>query len=134
VGNIVTCGFPISNIDKIYGVAKIYTTYVGNMNFQSDDPLLEKLQILGNEFGATTSRKRQCNWLNLNELQKAIYICGVTDLIINKCDIIIALDYYHLYHNYKDCIFKTWDEMKNYIIKNLPDKLNIVFSYDKNII
>ncbi len=134
VGTIVSCGFPISNIDKVYGVAKIYTTYVGNMEFQSDDPLLEKLQILGNEFGATTSRKRQCNWLNLNELNKAIYVCGVTDLIVNKCDIIIALDYYKLYHNNEDCIFKTWEEMATYIVKHLPGTLNVTFSYDKNAI
>tara|TARA_Y100000389_G_C17467788_1_gene527295 strand:- start:2499 stop:3530 length:1032 start_codon:yes stop_codon:yes gene_type:complete len=139
VGSVVSCGFPTNKINKIYGVAKIYTTYVGNMIFQPADPLLEKLQILGNEFGATTSRKRQCNWLNLDELKKAIYICSVTDLIINKCDIINSLNYYKLYHNNddeselpKEHVFSSWDDMKNYIIENLPKSINITFSYDKD--
>ena len=131
-GSIISCGYPISKIKKVYGIAKIYTTYVGNMEFQSDDPLLSKLQELGNEYGATTSRKRQCNWLNLNELYKAIFICDVTDLFINKCDIILKLNYYKLYHWDKEIVFKSFDAMKKYIIKNLPSSINIHFSYDKD--
>ena len=139
IGNIVSCGFPIKKINKIYGIAKIYSTYVGNMGFQSDDPKLVELQILGNEFGSTTGRKRQCNWLDLDELKKAININGVTELIINKCDIIEKLNYFKLYHNNEyssnlnEHIFESWDKMKEYIINNLPN-INIIFSYNKDSI
>ena len=34
------------------------------MNYQPDDDKLIKLQELGEEFGSTTNRKRQCNWLS----------------------------------------------------------------------
>ena len=134
VGTVVSCGFPITKINKVYGVAKIYTTYVGNMKFQPPDPQLHKLQVLGNEYGATTARIRQCNWLNLDELIKAIYVNGVTDLIINKCDIIINLNYYKLYHNGKDMEFRKWEHMRTYITQNLPRDIHVVFSYNKDSI
>lgn len=134
VGTIVSCGFPITKINKVYGVAKIYTTYVGNMKFQPPDPQLHQLQVLGNEYGATTARMRQCDWLNLDELIKAIYVNGVTDLIINKCDIIINLNYYKLYHNGKDMEFRKWEHMRTYITQNLPRDIRVVFSYNKNSI
>jgi len=45
-----------------------------------------ELGKIGEEFGATTGRKRQCNWMNLNTLIKSIRVNGVNKLIINKCD------------------------------------------------
>jgi len=35
------------------------------------------LQNIGGEVGSTTGRSRQCNWLNLDELEKALVINGV---------------------------------------------------------
>ena len=134
VGTVVSCGFPITKINKVCGVAKIYTTYVGNMRFQPPDEQLKRLQVLGNEYGATTSRMRQCNWMNLDELNKAIYVNGVTDLVINKCDVIINLNYYKLYHNGKDIVFNHWVDMKTYIINNIPKSIYIIFSYNKDVI
>ena len=133
IGTVSTCGFPIKNINNVYGIAKIYSTYVGNMEYQpKDDKYLEQLQILGEEYGATTSRQRQCNWLDLDELNKAIYINCVTDLIINKCDIIQKLNYYKLYHNNSDITFKSWNEMKEYIKRSIYGNINIIFSYRKD--
>lgn len=134
VGTIVSCGVPITKINKVYGVAKIYTTYVGNMKFQPSDAQLIQLQELGNEYGATTSRKRQCDWLNLDELNKAIYVNGVTDLIINKCDIMINLNYYKLYHRGNDMIFETWNSMKTFITSNISRDVIVTFSYNKDSI
>ena len=133
-GMIVSCGYPMKKIKNIYGIAKIYTTYVGSMKFQPDDPLLDKLQEIGNEYGSTTDRKRQCNWLNMDLLIKALVINGVTDLIINKCDIIEKLHYYKLYHNNKGYVFESLDEMKKYIRKNIPDNIHLIFSANKDSI
>jgi hypothetical protein len=38
---IVSCGYSYNKMSKVYGIATIYTTYVGDMKFQSVDPLLE---------------------------------------------------------------------------------------------
>ena len=80
-------GIPPQAINRVWGVAKAYETYVGSKNFQGKDPLLEKIQELGQEFGATTGRKRQANWIDLDFLIKSCKINGVTDLVINKMDI-----------------------------------------------
>ena len=78
---------PPQAINRVWGVAKSYETYVGAKDFQGDDPLLEELQRVGQEFGATTGRKRQTNWIDLDFLARSCKINGVTDLVINKMDI-----------------------------------------------
>ena len=80
-------GIPPQAINRVWGAAKVYETYVGAKNFQGDDPLLEQLQEAGQEFGATTGRKRQTNWIDLDFLAKSCRMNGVTDLVINKMDV-----------------------------------------------
>jgi adenylosuccinate synthase len=67
----------------VYGCCKLYDTYVGSKNFQPDND--HYLEQLGKEF--ETTRKRQCNWLNLYNLKKSIIVNGCTHIIFNKCDI-----------------------------------------------
>ena len=93
-----------------------------------------KLQKLGEEFGSTTNRKRQCNWLNLDELLRSININSVTDLIINKCDIFQQLEFYKLYHNGNGVEFKTFEEMKTYIRTAVPNHIHLIFSSNKDSI
>lgn len=74
---------------RIWGVAKAYETYVGAMQFQPlDDPVLNKIQEIGQEFGSTTGRKRQCNYINLARLRESAFLNQITHLIINKCDVL----------------------------------------------
>ena len=74
---------------RVWGVAKAYETYVGALQFQdSDDPNMSRLQELGHEFGATTGRPRQCNYLDLEGLVRAAFVNQCTDIVINKCDVL----------------------------------------------
>jgi adenylosuccinate synthase len=74
---------------RIWGVAKAYETYVGAKQFQpADDPILSKIQDIGQEFGSTTGRKRQCNYLNLARLRESAFLNQITHLVINKCDVL----------------------------------------------
>ena len=74
---------------RVWGVAKAYETYVGAMEFQDPtDPNMVRLQELGHEYGSTTGRPRQCNYLDLDGLVKAAFVNQCTDIIINKCDIL----------------------------------------------
>ena len=119
-GFVFNSGIAPNKIEDIYGISKIYSTYVGNMKFQPEnDEHLIKLAELGNEFGSTTSRKRQCNWLNLDKLIISIFVNGVTKLIINKCDIIEQLGVFKLIHNNSLLQFDTFAQMSSYLEINL---------------
>jgi adenylosuccinate synthase len=61
VAGAVNAGIPPQNVMEIVGVAKPYVTYVGTKKFSGDHPGLTEIQRVGQEFGATTGRPRQCN-------------------------------------------------------------------------
>lgn len=88
VGSAVLNGVPPQKIRNIYGIAKAYRTYVGSKNFEGSSPYFETIREIGQEYGATTGRKRQVDWLNINDLVMACNINGVTELIINKLDVL----------------------------------------------
>ena len=69
-------------------MAKVYETYVGKKQFQPPGAVFDRIQEAGQEFGATTGRVRQCNWLNCEELKRSIQINGVNKLVINKMDVL----------------------------------------------
>jgi len=93
----VMAGIPPQAIQKVYGVAKPYVTYVGAKNFQGKDPALLELQKVGSEFGATTGRPRQTNWLDVDMLIKAVNVNGVNTLIMNKSDVFEEVGVFSLY-------------------------------------
>jgi len=90
IGSAILNGIPPQKIEKVIGTMKAYETYSGfKTTFQDEnDPILQKIQEVGGEVGATTGRKRKVRWLDLDGVIKAININGVTNLIINKADIL----------------------------------------------
>lgn len=136
----LTTGMPHQLLNEVLGVAKLYETYVGKYKFQPEnDQNLINLQKVGNEFGATTNRPRQCNWLNLDRLDKAIRINGVTKLIINKCDIVNQVGIFKLYQNGQVQNFQDLDQMQEYITDYLKKRHSdylkeIIYSYSPDYI
>lgn len=114
VGSAIMNGVPPQKVRKIYGTAKAYRTYVGAKAFEGKDEVLSKIRQLGNEYGSTTGRPRQINWLDLDLLIKAININGVTDLIINKLDILMNLGIFKLIHH-SEISFNDEEHFKKYI-------------------
>lgn len=97
VGSACLNGIPPHKIRKVFGVLKAYETYVGNKEIivdEYDKPIFQRIQEVGQEFGATTGRPRKVNWLNYQEVIKAMHINGVTNLIINKLDVLEAVGEY----------------------------------------
>jgi adenylosuccinate synthase len=90
IGSAILNGIPPQSISKVFGIMKAYETYSGfKTTFQDEnDPILQQIQEAGGEFGATTGRKRKVRWLDLDGVIKAININGVTDLFINKADVL----------------------------------------------
>jgi len=112
-------GIPPHAVRNIWGVAKIYETYVGNKKFQPDDVIFDALQSMGQEYGATTGRPRQCNWLSWDTLEKAIKINGVTDIIFNKTDVLKQMRTWKIREKDKIYNFDSEEEMKNWIVGKL---------------
>lgn len=112
-------GFSPKKIRKIWGVAKMYDTRSGvDPDFPTElncNPDFRRIQRLGNEFGTTTGRRRQVNWLNLDKLIEAIQISGTTNVVINKCDIIEEIGLYNLFYNKTLVTFPSMDYMKAFI-------------------
>ena len=79
-----------TKIDRVLGITKAYTTRVGGGPFPSEDEgeVGERLRKAGNEFGATTGRPRRCGWLDVVMLREAVTVNGITDLAINKLDVL----------------------------------------------
>lgn len=125
VGSAILNGVPPQKITKVYGVAKAYRTYVGDKNFETPSDVFDKIRELGGEYGATTGRKRQIDWLNVDDLIKSANINGVTDLIINKLDILEQTEL-KLYHNNKLHHFLNSELYKEYIIDNLKINCSIL--------
>ena len=81
-------GVPHTCVRDVWGVAKVYETYVGSKLFEGPDPIFAKIREVGEEFGATTGRARQVNWLDFDSLKMAININGVNRLVFNKTDVL----------------------------------------------
>ncbi len=77
-------------IGEAYGIFKAYTTRVGSGPFPTElfDEVGETMGRVGNEFGATTGRKRRCGWLDLVALKYAVQVNGITQLIMMKGDVL----------------------------------------------
>ena len=128
VGSAVMNGVPPKKIRKVYGAAKVYETYVGTKKFEPDDPVFEKIRELGNEYGATTGRPRQCNWLNLDNLVKASKINGITNLVVSKMDIMRELGIWCLYHLGQKVSLPSEMAMKHYVLAQLDPDVEIHWS------
>jgi adenylosuccinate synthase len=130
-------GIPPQAVRHVWGVAKIYETYVGNKKFQPDDAIFDALQSIGQEYGATTGRPRQCNWLNWNTLEKAIKINGVTDLVFNKTDILQQMRVWKIKEKDRIYDFDSEEHMKEWIVGKLttlapPLSTSVCFSGNPN--
>jgi adenylosuccinate synthase len=83
-----------TRIDRVLGITKAYTTRVGGGPFPTEDEAEqgEALRTAGAEFGATTGRPRRCGWLDAVMLRESVCVNGLTDLAINKLDVLTGFD------------------------------------------
>ena len=128
VGGAILNGIPPKSINKVWGVAKVYETYVGAKQYQpEDDEVFDRICDAGSEFGATTGRRRQVNWMDINLLLKAVRLNGVTDLVINKVDILREVGRWGLI-NGKRTEFDNEADFKTYVERSLPSNVNVYWS------
>ena len=93
-GACVGSGIGPTMIDRVIGVAKAYTTRVGEGPFPTelDGELNQLLCDRGAEFGTTTGRRRRCGWFDGVIGRYAVRINGLDCLAITKLDVLDELD------------------------------------------
>ena len=93
-GACVGTGVGPTMIDRVIGVAKAYTTRVGEGPFptETDGKIGELLCDRGAEFGTTTGRKRRCGWFDAVIGRYAVRINGMDCLAITKLDVLDELE------------------------------------------
>lgn len=137
IGSAVLNGIPPQKIQKVIGTMKAYETYSGfKTTFQDEnDSILQKIQEVGGEVGATTGRKRKVRWLDLDGVIKAININGVTDLIINKADILEQVGVFRYVYEgeLRECstLNQMISEVRN-ILYDVTQVKNIIWSMTPN--
>jgi adenylosuccinate synthase len=100
-----SCGSGIgpNTISKVVGICKAYTTRVGEGPFSTElkDDIGDHIQQVGQEFGATTGRKRRCGWLDMVLVRHAVRVSGISFLAITKLDVLTGLDKLKICVGYK---------------------------------
>ncbi len=102
-GGACLSGIGPRDIDKVIGVAKAYTTRVGNGPFPSrmGNELEAYMREFCGEYGATTGRPRDCGWLDMPMLRTAVRINGITGLALTKLDGLDGFETVQVVTNYE---------------------------------
>lgn len=135
LGGAINTGIPYKKIRHIYGVTKAYDTYVGTRQFQPIEnseynDILNNIGDIGKEYGSTTGRRRQINFMNLDYLLEALIINNCNQCIINKMDILREVNTYNLYYNQQLVGFQTLEEFQQFIVDKLKVlHINPIFSF-----
>ena len=112
-------GIPPTQIDRVVGVIKAYTTRVGEGPFPTElhDEYGDKLRKEGHEFGSTTGRPRRCGWFDAVVARYAISLNGIDAMAITKLDVLDRFDTLKVCTGYK---------YKGNTFKEMPADLDIL--------
>jgi adenylosuccinate synthase len=89
-GACVGAGVGPTRINRVVGIAKAYTTRVGEGPMPTEllDSDGDRLRTIGAEFGTTTGRKRRCGWFDAVVVEAAAKGNAFTDIFLTKLDIL----------------------------------------------
>ncbi len=93
-GACIGAGVGPTLIDRVIGVAKAYTTRVGEGPFPTElsGSLNDQLTERGGEFGTTTGRRRRCGWFDGVIGRYAVQVNGLDCLAVTKLDVLDEMD------------------------------------------
>jgi adenylosuccinate synthase len=96
VAGNASCGSGVGphQVGTVVGICKAYTTRVGEGPFLTEllDETGARLQRVGQEFGATTGRKRRCGWLDMVLVRHAVRVSGITGIALTKLDVLTGIE------------------------------------------
>jgi adenylosuccinate synthase len=92
-GVTIGAGVGASKIDRVVGVAKAYTSRVGDGPFPTElfDQDGDFIREAGHEYGTVTGRPRRIGWFDAVVVRHARRVAGITDLCLNSIDVLTGL-------------------------------------------
>ncbi|WP_350258044.1 adenylosuccinate synthase [Scrofimicrobium sp. R131] len=93
-GALTGAGVGPTQISRVVGVTKAYTTRVGEGPFPTELSGAEgdHLRELGGEYGVTTGRPRRVGWFDPLVVRYANRVNGLTDVVLTKLDVLDSYD------------------------------------------
>ncbi|MGC8618350.1 MAG: adenylosuccinate synthase [Thermoplasmata archaeon] len=121
-GVTVGTGLSPKYFSKFLGVAKAYTTRVGEGAFPTEisGKDAEVLRSIGNEYGSTTGRPRRVGYLDIPMLRTAVKVNSLDYLAITKVDVLGKLKDIRVAVSYE----YEGSEMNEFDPSHLPEKIN----------
>lgn len=118
-GVCIGLGIGPSLIGKVIGVAKAYTTRVGEGPFPTELPCETGVRLRdgGSEYGATTGRPRRCGWLDAVVLKHAGRVNGLDSLAVTKMDVL---------DNFEEINICVGYRYKGDIIEDFPASMEVL--------
>jgi adenylosuccinate synthase len=104
VGGVCTgLGVPPKVIGGVLGVAKAYTTRVGEGPLPTEllGELADRLRESGQEYGASTGRPRRCGWYDAVVVRYSARINGLDALALTKLDVLDGLPEVRICNGYR---------------------------------
>ncbi len=91
------------DVGYVLGIAKAYTTRVGEGPFPTEDKgeIGERLGRVGKEFGTVTGRKRRCGWFDSVLVRQTVQTSGINGVALTKLDVLDGLDTIKIAVRYK---------------------------------
>jgi len=123
IGAVFTgTGINPKQLDEVIGVIKAYGSYVGTSSkFDDikDSKINDQLCQLGQEYGATTGRRRRLCWLDLDKIKLATQINGPTKLVITRMDTLGQLPEINIKYQNQLHKFEPWGDLDQ--VQNMQD-------------
>lgn len=118
-GVCIGSGVGPTKINQVIGVAKAYTTRVGDGPFPTElhDDIADQIREIGREYGTTTGRPRRVGWFDSVVVRHAKRVSGITGLSLNSIDVLTGLE------KVKIC---TAYQYKGEILENYPANLDLL--------
>ncbi|NIK79258.1 adenylosuccinate synthase [Paenibacillus castaneae] len=118
-GVCIGSGVGPSKIQQVIGVAKAYTTRVGDGPFptEQDNEIGQLIRDKGHEYGTVTGRPRRVGWFDTVVVRHARRVSGITGLSLNSLDVLTGLETVKICTGYK---------LRGEVIDTYPASLKLV--------
>ncbi|WP_101807679.1 adenylosuccinate synthase [Paenibacillus pasadenensis] len=118
-GVCIGSGVGPSKIQQVIGVAKAYTTRVGDGPFPTElhDAIGDQIRETGHEYGTVTGRPRRVGWFDTVVVRHARRVSGITGLSLNSLDVMTGLETVKICTGYK---------LRGEIIEHYPASLKLL--------
>ena len=120
-------GISPRSINRIIGVAKAYTSRVGEGPMPTEllDETGQQLRDEGQEYGTVTGRARRCGWFDAGLVRFTSQLNGCTEIALTKLDVLdnlpavkIAVGYRH--PDFANRVVSYWEGDANWLAKCEP--------------